>query len=143
MTLPYCFGSEFLMFDKLKPSPFMNTDTWIDQNDLAFAVLDGYPVSPGHTLVLPKRKAASFLNDLSSQERAACMSLVWTRWLVLKDAIDPSLGGPMGFNIGINDGIYAGQTIGHAHVHLIPRYAGDHPNPRGGVRAVIPGKATY
>jgi len=91
-----------------------------------------------HTLVIPKRHAATFF-DLSEPERRAINQLlVGLRAEIMKK--DASVSG---FNIGINNGDTAGQTIGHAHVHLIPRRHGDVQEPRGGVRGVIPGKATY
>jgi len=128
-----------LMFDNLKPIPatFLDKRAWFAENAEAFAVLDGFPVSPGHTLVLPKRSVFS-LFQLDSGSYADVWSLVkYVRYLLDEEF------SPAGYNIGINEGTAAGQTIGHAHVHIIPRYAGDRPNPRGGVRAVIPGKADY
>jgi diadenosine tetraphosphate (Ap4A) HIT family hydrolase len=121
----------------LKLSPFLDPATWADSNDLAFAVRDGFPVSPGHTLVLPRRLVVSVF-DLDPYEWRACVALLKRQKQVLAD-----LYAPDGFNVGVNDGAVAGQTIGHAHIHLIPRFRGDHPNPRGGVRGVIPGKASY
>jgi diadenosine tetraphosphate (Ap4A) HIT family hydrolase len=107
------------------------------RNDVAVAVRDAYPVTPGHTLVIPKRHVASFF-DATPSEREAMLALL--------DAAKQQLQaefGPAGYNIGINDGAEAGQTIGHLHIHLIPRYPGDRPDPRGGVRWVIPDKADY
>ena len=107
------------------------------RNDAAVAVRDAYPVTPGHTLVIPRRHVASYF-DATPLEREAMLALL--------DAAKQQLQaefGPAGYNIGINDGAAAGQTIGHLHMHLIPRYAGDRPDPRGGVRWVIPDKADY
>jgi diadenosine tetraphosphate (Ap4A) HIT family hydrolase len=118
-------------------SPFLHRENWIDQNDYAAALRDAYPVSPGHTLVFPKRVVESIF-DLSDVEVLACWQLLQTQRRRLLREFTPD-----GFNIGINDGAAAGQTVAHAHIHLIPRYWGDHPNPRGGVRAVIPGKGDY
>jgi diadenosine tetraphosphate (Ap4A) HIT family hydrolase len=100
-------------------------------------VKDAHPVSPGHALIIPVRHVESFF-ETTSEERAALMeALDWARLDVLaRHAAD-------GFNIGINDGIAAGQTVMHLHLHLIPRYAGDWPDPRGGVRWLFPGKADY
>ena len=103
----------------------------------AVALLDGFPVSPGHTLVVPRRHQGS-LFDLPPEEQEdiwALVGLVRER-LRFEHQVD-------GFNVGLNDGPAAGQTVLHAHVHVIPRYEGDLPDPRGGVRWVIPEKADY
>jgi diadenosine tetraphosphate (Ap4A) HIT family hydrolase len=107
------------------------------ENSHAVAFFDGYPVSPGHALVIPRRHAAS-LFELDAEERAAVWELVGEvrEWLCGER-------GPAAFNIGLNDGEEAGQTVRHAHVHVIPRYAGDVADPRGGVRWVVPEKADY
>jgi diadenosine tetraphosphate (Ap4A) HIT family hydrolase len=110
----------------------------VDREGPVLAFLDGYPVSPGHTLLVPARHVASF-RDLTPSEWAAVHVLLLRRAAALR-AADPSI---TGFNVGINDGSDAGQTIFHCHVHLIPRRPGDHPHPRGGVRAVIPALADY
>ncbi len=109
----------------------------IDERATAFTIRDGFPVSPGHTLLIPKRHTGSFF-DLSDQERNDILTLLDRA----KSAIENEFR-PQGYNIGINDGSTAGQTVPHLHVHLIPRYAGDVPDPRGGVRWVIPDKADY
>jgi diadenosine tetraphosphate (Ap4A) HIT family hydrolase len=96
------------------------------------AFTDGYPVAPGHTLVIPRRHVASIF-DLAPEERTALWDLVAHIRGPLVQALHPD-----GFNIGINDGTAAGQTVMHAHVHLISRWTGDIPDPRGGVRWVIP-----
>ncbi len=107
------------------------------RNGCAISFRDAYPVSPGHTLVIPVRHVSSFF-DATPEERAAMFSLLEEakRQLQVKFC-------PAGYNIGINDGAAAGQTVNHLHIHLIPRYAGDRPDPRGGVRWVIPEKADY
>lgn len=102
------------------------------ENGLAVAVRDFEPASAGHTLVIPKRHSSSFF-DLTAEEIAACHALLRSE----RDAI-AKMHRPDGYNIGINDGESAGQSIPHTHWHLIPRYRGDHPDPRGGVRHVIP-----
>ena len=107
------------------------------RNDAAVVVRDAYPVTPGHTLVIPVRHVASFF-DATPSEREAMLALLDTGKQQLQADV-----GPAGYNIGINDGAAAGQTIGHLHLHLIPRYPGDRPDPRGGVRWVIPDKADY
>jgi diadenosine tetraphosphate (Ap4A) HIT family hydrolase len=109
----------------------------IDQNETAIVIRDGFPVSPGHTLFIPKRHVQSFF-DLTSQERGDIFSLLDKARLALEAEFKPQ-----GYNIGINDGPSAGQTVPHVHLHLIPRYSGDLPDPRGGVRWVIPDKAKY
>ena len=109
----------------------------IDENATAIAICDGYPVSPGHTLLIPKRHTASFF-ELSPQERSDLLALLDRAKLALDLEFQPQ-----GYNIGINDGPAAGQTVAHVHVHLIPRYDGGGPDPRGGVRWVIADNAKY
>ena len=108
------------------------------ENDLALSFKDLYPVTNGHTLVIPKRKVQSFF-DLTEEETAAMFELLHLQKEDLKNN-DYSI---TGFNIGINDGEDAGQTIMHCHIHLIPRRSGDMEDPRGGVRGVIPEKQSY
>jgi diadenosine tetraphosphate (Ap4A) HIT family hydrolase len=103
----------------------------------AFALRDGYPVSPGHTLIVPRRHVASL-----AQARPEELRSLWTLLAQAREALDRELR-PDGYNIGVNDGVAAGQTVMHLHVHLIPRYTGDRPDPRGGVRWVLPAKADY
>lgn len=106
-------------------------------NDHAIALYDGYPVTPGHALIIPRRHIAS-LFEATVEEQAALLELLTEmRKLLLGEHM------PDGFNIGINDGIAAGQTVMHMHIHLIPRYAGDTADPRGGVRWIMPEKAPY
>lgn len=107
------------------------------RNETAIVVRDAFPVTRGHTLVIPLRHVESFF-DTSAEERAAMFELLDTAKQQLQTEFTPD-----GFNIGINDGAAAGQTIRHLHMHLIPRYAGDRPDPRGGVRWIIPEKADY
>jgi ATP adenylyltransferase len=98
---------------------------------------DGFPVSPGHALVVPRRHVVGWF-DATPEERAALVhGLDIARAAILERYA------PDGFNIGVNVGEAAGQTVFHVHVHLIPRYRGDVPDPRGGVRCVIPAKARY
>ena len=106
-------------------------------NDTALGVFDTYPVSPGHALVVPRRHAVTIW-DLSAEEYADCFLLVRDLKAVLEQRFSPD-----GFNVGVNCGPAAGQSVWHAHIHVIPRYKGDVPNPRGGVRHVIPLKANY
>ena len=109
----------------------------VGANSLAIALRDGYPVSPGHTLVVPRRHMAS-ASEATAEEFAAIWSLLMEARAALEHELEPD-----GFNVGINDGRAAGQTVMHLHVHLIPRFAGDSPDPRGGVRWVLPEKANY
>jgi len=110
----------------------------IASNSLALAILDKFPVTPLHTLVIPRRHAETFFDLFEPERRAINQLLDGLREEIMMR--DRSVGG---FNIGANSGESAGQTVGHAHVHLIPRRVGDVENPRGGVRGVIPGKADY
>lgn len=107
------------------------------ENDRAIAVYDSFPVSPGHALVLPRRHAVTIW-DLEPADYEACFRLVRELQPVLAARHSPD-----GFNVGVNCGEAAGQSVWHAHIHVIPRYRGDNPNPRGGVRNVIPRKAAY
>ena len=110
----------------------------IAENDLAYAIRDGFPVTNGHSLIIPKRHVADYLG-LTEPEVIAINSLI--KDLKADLAIeDPQING---LNIGINAGESAGQTIFHCHVHLIPRRSGDVENPRGGVRHTIPGRGFY
>ena len=106
-------------------------------SDATVAFLDGFPVSPGHALVIPKRHVAS-LFDLPEPEYRELWALVAEVRKRLAEKFHATA-----FNIGVNDGAGAGQTVGHAHIHVIPRYAGDVPDPRGGIRWIIPAKAKY
>ncbi len=113
-------------------------DRLLMANSLAVVLADHYPVTPGHRLVVPRRHVGDYF-DLGTPETSACQRLLaQSRDEML--AADPTIDG---FNVGINCGEPAGQTVMHCHIHLIPRRRGDHPNPRGGVRAVIPGTADY
>lgn len=109
----------------------------VARSALAFALRDAYPVTPGHTLIIPRRHVADFF-ALTAEEREACLSLLDK----MKATLDREFS-PDGYNVGINVGEAAGQTVPHVHIHLIPRYAGDVPDARGGVRGVIPEKQKY
>lgn len=126
--------------DEMTPNcPFCNlgsSGTGLE-NDHAHSCLDTFPVARGHSLVIPRRHVSS-LFDLNDDELAA----VWRLVSAVREQLLTDLN-PDGFNIGINDGGAAGQTIPHAHVHVIPRFQGDVPDPRGGVRWIIPEKAPY
>ena len=110
----------------------------IAENDLAYAIRDGFPVTEMHTLIIPKRHARTYF-DLTQAEINATHQLL-TRLKADIEVADPSVSG---FNVGMNSGESAGQTIFHCHIHLIPRRDGDVKNPRGGVRGVIADKQSY
>ncbi len=109
----------------------------VGQTALAVALRDGYPVNPGHTLVVPRRHIASWF-EASTDECMEMFRLVDE----VKEALDRELH-PDGYNIGINVGEAAGQTVMHLHIHVIPRFAGDVDDPAGGVRFVIPARGNY
>jgi ATP adenylyltransferase len=110
----------------------------VAENDQAIAIHDGFPVTDGHTLIIPRRHVADYF-DLHQSEREAVELLAHECRQKLMEA-DASING---FNLGANSGESAGQTIFHVHLHLIPRRTGDIEDPRGGVRGVIPNKRTY
>src|SRR5260370_1948127 len=120
-------------------SPFIAVPAseWLASNHSAFAIADGFPVSPGHALLVPRRAIATWW-DATDDERADILTLVDE----VKRQLDAELR-PDGYNVGFNSGAAAGQTVGHLHIHVIPRYSGDVPDPRGGVRHVIPGRGNY
>lgn len=101
------------------------------------AFFDGYPVSPGHALIVPKRHVSSYF-DLTDHEREAMNVMLQYVKRVVDERFHPD-----GYNFGINVGQAAGQSVYHCHMHLIPRYAGDVENPKGGVRGFIPKKQKY
>jgi len=112
-------------------------DQVLIEHPLALAKRDGYPVSKGHTLIIPRRHVASFF-ETTEEERQAMLKLLDE----MKARLDREHK-PDGYNIGINNGPAAGQTVMHMHMHLIPRYAGDTADARGGVRWIFPDKAAY
>lgn len=122
MTCPFC---------TLQPERI------IEENDHAIWIYDGFPVSPGHSLIIPRRHVGSFF-EVSTEERIAMLALLDNAKMTVEEKYQPNA-----FNIGINDGPAAGQTVPHLHLHLIPRYEGDVSDARGGVRWVIPEKADY
>ena len=109
-----------------------------DRNEFFVAIKDLYPVTEGHTLIIPSRHIESFF-ELSKDEEIAMLDILNSQKEELSQ-LDSTI---TGFNVGINDGEDAGQTIMHCHVHLIPRRKGDMESPRGGVRGVIPDKQSY
>lgn len=124
-----------------KPScPFceLPTQRVMARNAHGVVIRDAFPVSPGHTLIIPHRHIGSFF-ELTLPERENLLQLLDQA----RAELQKSNPVPDGFNVGINDGPAAGQTVPHLHIHLIPRYAGDMADPRGGVRWVIADKAAY
>lgn len=109
----------------------------LTENELGRVIRDGFPISLGHTLIVPKRHVGSFF-EVTVEERDSLFRLLDEA----KAALDAEFH-PSGYNIGINDGATAGQTVPHLHIHLIPRYSGDTSDPRGGVRWIFPDKAKY
>ncbi len=122
-----------------KPCPFctLPPQRITYKNEFGVVIRDGYPISPGHTLVIPIRHIGSFF-ELELDEQAGLIALLNRA----KKVLDQEFA-PQGYNVGINDGSAAGQTVPHLHIHLIPRYHGDRVDPRGGVRWIIPEKADY
>ncbi len=114
-------------------------DRVIFENGDCYAIRDGFPVTEGHSLIIPKRHVESYF-ELNKDEVLAVNEMIHC----VKDGLKGEIGLSIeGFNIGVNVGEVAGQSVMHCHVHLIPRRQGDHPNPRGGVRGVIPEKQYY
>lgn len=127
------------MSDRPVDCPFCDPDQSriFHDSELVLGLWDSYPVNPGHALLVTRRHVADWF-EASPEERQALLSAV----TIARSAILESHR-PDGFNVGMNIGEAAGQTVFHLHVHVIPRYAGDAADPRGGVRGVIPGKANY
>lgn len=116
---------------------FCKMKDYILENELAYAIYDKYPVGKGHMLFIPKRHVKDFF-DITKEEREAIFELIDEGKKLLDEKYSPD-----SYNVGINCGEHAGQTIMHVHVHLIPRYIGDMKDPTGGVRGVIPEKMKY
>jgi len=117
--------------------PFCQIQHIILRNSLAVAVYDKYPVSPGHLLIIPMRHIADYFDATKDELQAMCDLIKQGKVLLDRERQ------PDGYNIGVNCGEAAGQTVMHLHIHLIPRYLGDLANPRGGVRGVIPDRRIY
>jgi diadenosine tetraphosphate (Ap4A) HIT family hydrolase len=119
--------------------PFCNPslEEIVLQNDLCYARYDKFPVNPGHLLLIPFRHIPT-LFEATDEEQAALLALVREAKRLLDNRFHPD-----GYNIGVNVGTAAGQSVMHLHVHVIPRYAGDMEEPRGGVRGVIPERRGY
>ena len=117
-------------------SPFLDKPRLLE-NEIGFVIFDGFPVSEGHCLIVPKRVYPNYF-DSTHNELIGLHQLVVDTKLLLDQKFKPD-----GYNIGINCGEHSGQTIPHEHIHLKPRYRGVMENPRGGVRGVIPSKQKY
>lgn len=119
--------------------PFCNPDSTqiMIPGRCANALWDGFPINPGHVLLVPHRHVGSWF-DATADEREEMVRLADEARRMVAERF-----GAQAFNLGINDGAAAGQTVPHLHMHLIPRYPGDVTDPRGGVRWVIPGRAAY
>jgi len=100
-------------------------------------IRDGYPVSPGHTLLIPNRHVADWF-DLNAEEVVDLLTATRDAKIVLDSELHPD-----GYNLGVNAGVAAGQTVMHVHLHLIPRFVGDTPDPRGGIRHCVPHRGHY
>lgn len=119
--------------------PFCSSKDQVQhESEYAVAIPDKYPVTQYHILIVPKRHVASFF-DMTPKEHADCISLL----TVIKDKLSRLDLSITGFNVGVNDGKDAGQTVMHCHIHLIPRRTGDTDDPVGGIRNVMPGKGNY
>ncbi|MGB2968570.1 MAG: HIT family protein, partial [Candidatus Nanopelagicales bacterium] len=134
---------------EMSASPFLKVppEHHVASSELAFAIRDKFPVTRGHTLVIPRRVVTQWW-DATTDEQQSIMALVdQIRVDLLDDEVRayqlPGMPRPDGFNVGFNAGDAAGQTVNHLHVHVIPRHQGDMDDPRGGVRHVIPDKGNY
>ena len=140
-----CEIYEYQQYNQIKITentncPFCNPDVdreLIVESATAYAIYDKFPVNDGHALIIPKKHCADYF-DLTFKEQAACVFMLNK----VKEIVSKKFK-PDGFNIGINVGEKAGQTVNHVHIHLIPRYTGDVKDSRGGVRGVIPNKQKY
>ncbi len=118
--------------------PFCDTEgVVVLRNALAYVRFDKNPVNPGHCLIIPFRHVSDFF-ETTPEERQAMLTLADEAKAMLELKFSPD-----GYNLGLNVGTVAGQTVPHVHLHLIPRYTGDVDQPRGGVRGVIPSKQNY
>ena len=128
-------------FDLNDPCIFCNPkdEEILAENDHALLIIDNYPVSDGHCVIIPKRHMKTQF-DLTAEENTAVLELIKEA----KNVIEEKQGfKPDGYNIGSNNGLAAGQSVFHLHIHIIPRYTGDVKNPKGGVRQVLPKTAAY
>ena len=121
------------------PCPFchLESNRIRHETEHLWVIRDGFPITAGHTLLIPKRHIASVFDLREAEFLALQSALQWAKADIEQEFT------PTGYNLGINDGPDAGQTVMHLHVHLIPRYHGDCPDPRGGIRWIMPDKAKY
>ena len=141
----FCEIYEYMHFNQINKKEnidcvFCNPDSereLILESATTYAMYDKFPVSNGHALIIPKRHCANYF-DLSFKEQSACWYILNKVKKIVTEKFKPD-----GFNIGINVNSQAGQTVPHVHIHLIPRFKGDVPNPTGGVRNIIPEKGDY
>ncbi len=113
------------------------SEDYLCANELAFAIEDKFPAAPGHSLIIPRRHMLT-LDDLSDEEAIALFALLKEAKALIRKKY-----GADGFNIGMNEGLSAGQTVMHLHIHIIPRLSGDVPDPKGGIRKVLPCRRRY
>ncbi len=125
------------MRDPNNPCLFCTPRKVTRQNEFAYCTRDSYPVSRGHTLIIPFRHCSS-LFELTPEEMSGCFHLL----LLERHSLDTEFN-PDGYNVGVNIGQAAGQSVLHVHLPVIPRYRGDHPRPQGGIRHLLPDKADY
>ncbi|HHJ20434.1 MAG TPA: HIT family protein [Gammaproteobacteria bacterium] len=127
------------MIEKQPPCPFciLEPGRILYENASFRVIRDGFPITPGHTLVTPKQHIASLFELGPEQFLQLRDAIQWVKADLNKEF------SPDSYNIGVNDGLEAGQTVPHLHVHIIPRYKGDQTDPRGGIRWIIPEKAKY
>lgn len=118
----------------MKACIFCQPQPYVLENDRAAAFYDIHPVSRGHLLIIPKTHYPTYF-DVPAADREAMLALLTEAKALLDSQLQPD-----GYNIGINVGATAGQTVMHCHIHLIPRYHGDTPDPRGGIRKMLPGE---
>lgn len=137
MGAVYRAAGKFLAMSSIKNFLELPTDKQIGETQYFFLIRDGFPVSPGHTLIISKALRADYF-ELSPEEKADLDNAIGLARSLVESEFDPD-----GYNIGMNCGESAGQTVFHFHCHLIPRYVGDMENPRGGVRHVIPSMGSY
>jgi diadenosine tetraphosphate (Ap4A) HIT family hydrolase len=121
------------------PCPFCrpDPDRVFLETEHVLGLWDGFPVSPGHALLVTRRHIPTWFDATPAEQQALSAAIATARREIEKK------NQPQGYNVGFNSGEAAGQTVFHLHVHVIPRYQGDTPDPRGGVRGVIHGKAAY
>ncbi|MBL8199760.1 MAG: HIT family protein [Chromatiales bacterium] len=113
------------------------------QTELLLGIWDNFPVSPGHALLIPRRHVVDWFQATPDEQAALAAAIAPVRALIEERAARENRPRPDGYNVGFNAGVAAGQTVFHLHLHVIPRFLGDAADPRGGIRAAIPGKAAY